>query len=210
MNKMRGGTCIAAAIAVAAAVAGCSIGPTATEPPATYDLGAPPAAARPVPVVPAVLRLPEVAAPGWLAGPGIVFRLGYETPARPQAYALSRWAAPPPALLTERLRSRFAAATNGVVTRADGVRADYLLRVELEEFSQSFDTPASSAVALRARATLVRLDGGTLAGQRTFVIERPSPTPDAPGAVRALSEASGEFVESLLDWTRERIAAARK
>jgi cholesterol transport system auxiliary component len=198
----------AAAVWLCCALAGCAIGPQATEPTSTYDLGAPRGHPQSGPRLEAVIYLPGIAAPAWLSGSGIVFRLAYENPARPQSYALSRWAAPPPELLTDRLRSRFAAAARGVVSRGDGVRADYQLRIELEEFSQSFDTPQSSKVALRARASLVSLANRSLVAQRAFVFERPAPSADAPGAVQALSAASEAFVESLLEWTQGRLAAA--
>ena len=108
---------------------------------------------RPVPASLRCSTCRKSTAPAWLNGPGILYRLNYENPPRPQPYALSRWSGSPAALLTERLRNRFAAAaTKGIVTGSDGVRADYLLRVELEDFSQSFDAPNASRVALqRAR-----------------------------------------------------------
>src|SRR5262249_55346378 len=162
------------------------------------------------PGISAVLYLPEASAPAWLNGPGIVYRLNYENPPRPQPYSLSRWSGTPGALLTERVRNRFAAAAaKGIVTGPDGLRADYLLRVELEGFSQSFDAPDSSKVTLRARASLVSLATRALVAQRAFAVERGAPTPDAPGAVQGLSAASEEFVENLLKWTQTELASAR-
>lgn len=196
--------CVVAAL-LCGVLPGCSIGPQAMEQPATYDLGPQHGQAVAKPVIPAVLFVPEVGAPAWLSGQGIVYRLNYENPARTQTYALSRWAASPPALLTQRLRDRFAAASNGVTTRADGVRADYLLRIELEDFSQAFDAPGSSHVVLRARATLVSVARRTLVAQRIFALERAASSPDAAGAVGALGAASNELVESLLAWTEERL-----
>ena len=209
MSKWQGALCCAAVTLISATLTGCSLGPRATEQPVTYDLGSPTAHAAANPGITAVLLLPEVGGPAWLSGPGIVYRLNYENAERPQTYALSRWAAAPPALLTQRLRSRFAAAAvNGVVTAADGARADYLLRVELEDFSQSFDAPNSSRVALRARASLVNVANRSLVGQRVFAVERAAPSPDAPGAVQALNAASEDFLESLLRWTEERLKSA--
>lgn len=194
----------AAAMLAAAALAGCSFGPQ-REPVESYDLGPPRARASANPGVPAVLLLPDVSAPAWLDGSGIVYRLSYENSARPQAYAGSRWVAPPAAMLTQRLRGRFAGAAGGVLTNADGARADYALRIDLEDFSQSFDAPSSSRVGLRARTSLVRLADRALVAQRVFAVERAAPTPDARGAVAALGEASDEFVERLLAWTGEQV-----
>jgi cholesterol transport system auxiliary component len=209
MSKWRGMTrCAAVAMMVCGALSACSLGQK-TEQPATYDLGAPRSQTAAKPGIAAVLYLPDVTAPAWLNGPGIVYRLSYENPARPQPYALSRWSTSPASLLTERLRSRFAAAAaKGIVTGPDGVRADYLLRVELEDFSQSFDAPNSSRVALQARASLVNLATRALVAQQPFAVEQAAPTPDAPGAVQALSIASEEFLEALLKWTEQQLKAA--
>src|SRR5262249_18639845 len=151
-------------------------GPKATEQPATYDLGAPRNHTPGNPGIAVILALPEFTAPAWLAGNGIVYRLNYDNASRTESYPMSRWAAPPPGLLTHPVRSPFAAATSGIVTSPDGVRADYLLRIDLEDFSQSFDAPASSRVALRARATLVNLASRTLIAQRVFAFEQAAPT----------------------------------
>lgn len=199
----------AAAILAAAVLAGCSFGSKLSEQPASYDLG-PPRAAAAGPRIAAALVLPEVSAPAWLSGNGIVYRLNYENAARANAYTMSRWTAPPPALLTQRVRNRFAAAAvNGIVTGIDGVRADYMLRVELDDFSQSFDTAAASRVTLRARASLISLSSRVLVAQREFLMEQAAPTPDAAGGVQALSDASEAFVDSLLKWTEERLASAK-
>jgi cholesterol transport system auxiliary component len=173
----------------------------------SYDLGPP--VARPVAASATrpVLMVPEIVSPAWLDGHGIIYRLAYENDARPQAYANSRWVAPPAALLTQRLRARLAAGS-GVVGGADGTRADYALRIELEDFSQSFSSAGASRVALRARASLVRLPDRVLLAQRAFTVERPAPTADARGAVAALGAASGEVIESLAEWTGQQIRAS--
>ncbi len=199
----------AASTLAVAALAGCALGPQMKEQPASYDLGPPRSHAATNPGIQATLLLPEVTAPAWLDGQGIIYRLSYEDAARPQAYAHSRWAASPAALLTQRLRNRFAAAsTSGIVTGSDGTRADYALRVELEDFSQSFNAPNASRVAVRARASLVNLAHRTLVAQRVFSVERLAPSHDARGAVTALGEASDDLFERLLEWAEERLRAA--
>lgn len=191
------------AVAALAALAGCALGPQ-REPAVSYDLGPPAAPEAGRPAIPALLLVPEVTAPAWLDGNGIVYRLSYDNNARPQVYAASRWVSPPPALLTQRLRSRLAGAS-GVVTGGDGARADYALRVELEDFSQSFSSPSASRVALRARASLVRLADRALVAQRVFSAGRDAPSTDARGAVAALGQASDEFIEALAKWTAEQV-----
>jgi cholesterol transport system auxiliary component len=194
----------AAAALLLAVTAGCTLAPQ-REAVDSYDLGPPAARAASAPGFSAILLVPEISAPAWLDGQGILYRLSYENEARPQAYARSRWVAPPAALLTQRLRGGFAGVAGGIVTGADGARAHYALRVELEDFSQSFAAPGDSRVALRARASLVRLADRSLVAQRVFQVERAAPTADARGAVAALRQAGDDFVGQALAWTSEHI-----
>lgn len=187
----------------------CTIGPQAAPATASYDLGPPRAHPQESPLIRAALVVPAVAPPAWLDNQGIVYRLAYQDPAQPRAYANSRWAAPPAQLLTQRARSRFAAASSGVTSGEDGARADYMLRIELEDFSQTFDSAQVSRAAARARATLVRLADRALLAQRTFAVER-SAAPDAPGAVRALGEAADTLIEDMLGWTAQQLKDARR
>ena len=176
--------------------------------PTSYDLGPPPAYTRSNPAIPGTVLVPPVRAPGWLDDTGIVYRLLYEEPAGTRVYAMSRWVDQPAALVTDRVRARLAAASAGIVEPGFSARSDYSLRVELEDFSQSFDAPNSSRVVLHARASLVNVATRNLIAQRAFAVEQAAPTSDAPGAVQALSAASEEFTETLLKWTEERLRAA--
>jgi cholesterol transport system auxiliary component len=129
----------------------------------------------------------------------IYYRLAYQDAARPRAYAQSRWVMPPAALLGQRLRASIARASKaGVFVPADGARADYTLRLELEEFSQVFDAADKSRAVVRLRAILVRDRG--LVSQQSFAAERAAATPDAEGGVRALIAASDEAGNSVIDW----------
>ena len=193
-----------ALLPVVALLGACALGPQVKEPPASYDLGPQRAYVQENPRIRTVLLLPGVSAPAWLDSPGIIYRLNYQDAARPQAYAGSRWAASPVQLLTQRIRSRFAAAAVGIVTGGDSARADYALRIELDDFSQSFDALNQSRVAVRARATLVNLASHALHAQRTFGVERPA-EPDAAGAVTALGIASDALIEELLGWTAQNL-----
>lgn len=178
----------------------CSFERPATVLPTTYDFGPQPAYARSNPAIGGTLLVPPVMAPAWLDESGIVYRLLYEDSAKPQIYAMSRWAAEPASLLTDRLRSRLAAASGGVISPGFSGRSDYTLRVELEDFSQRFDAPAQSRATLRARASVFSSADRKLLAQRVFEVERPAGA-NAPGAVKALSEATDVFLEELVQWT---------
>lgn len=190
----------ACCVVLASALAACTFEAPVSAVPTLYDFGPPPAYARSNPAVPGTVLIAPVRAPAWLEDTGIVYRLLYEDAARTQTYATSRWAANPASLLTDRLRSRMAAIAGSVVAPTFGARSDYTLRVELEDFSQHFQAPSQSRVALRARATLLASEGRTVLAQQAFEVERPA-QPSAPGAVKALVEAADAFTEELVKWT---------
>lgn len=191
---------------VAIALAACTFQRPTSDVPTSYDFGPPPAHARSNPAIPGTLLVTPVRAPAWLDDTGIVYRLLYEDASRPQVYAMSRWAALPAALVTERLHSRFAAAAQGVVAPGYSARSDYTLRVELDDFSQHFTAPAESRVLLRGRATLLSTEGRRVIAQREFDISRPA-AGNAPGAVKALTQATDAFIEELVKLTAESVRA---
>jgi len=142
----------------------------------------------------------DVNAPGWLDSSFIYYRLAYQDATRPQAYADSRWVGSPAELITGRVRARLAASGKaGIVHPADGMRASYALRVELDEFTQVFDAPGKSRAVVRLRATV--LGKSVLLAQKSFNVERAAATPDAEGGVRALIAASDEALDQLVAWT---------
>lgn len=180
-------------------LAACALGPKTPEGTASYDFGLPRSGKDASPRLQQDLVVAEVTAPAWMDSTGIYYRLAYQDPARPQAYALSHWVMPPAPLLGQRLRARIAqASTAGVFVPADGVRAGYTLRLELEEFSQVFDAADSSRAVLRLRASLIRQR--SVVAQHSFSLEQPAATPNAEGGVRALIAASDAAGEDLVDW----------
>lgn len=160
---------------------------------ATYDFGLPRQSAPHQTTRIAGLEISPASAPVWLDSPAILYRLAYHNAARLEPYADSRWAAPPAALLTLRLRQALPTAND---TPSEPKR----LRVELEEFSQVFDTPQSSRVLLRAHVSLTQGNEQTKRKEHTFTLERPTQTPDAAGAASALAQASDEFIDAVLNW----------
>ena len=80
-----------------------------------------------------------------------------------------------------------------------------LLRVELEEFSQLFESPSASTGLLRLRATAMQASpqGEKLLGQRSFIAQRPAPSADAAGGVRALTAAADAVVDEVDQWLQQ-------
>ena len=135
-----------------------------------------------------------------LDGHAVLYRLAYADAQQLKPYALTRWSMPPAQLLSQRLRQQWD-GRRAVVAPGE-VSAQLHLRLVLEEFSQVFDSPTDSHALLRLRATLTQRNASneTLLAQRSFIIRQPAPTPDAQGAVRALTVASDQAIEQLTAW----------
>jgi cholesterol transport system auxiliary component len=192
-------------------LAGCTLGPSPREAASVYDLGPPQSYSAAQPRIGPSLLVQDIGSPAWLNSTAIVYRLHYRDPARQFAYAHSRWASSPGSLLAQKLRSRLAAASaGGVVTAQDNARADYALRIELEDFSQVFDSAVKSRGVAVARASLVDASRRTLSAQQVFTVEKPADSADAEGGVRALTAASDELAQSIAGWVAANLASAGK
>lgn len=142
---------------------------------------------------------------------GIHYRLAYDDPSRSYAYGSSRWAAPPAVLLTQRIRSRIAEISeNAVVRTTEGVLTDYALRLEIEEFTQVFDTADDSRAIIKLRAGLIDRPARLMIAQRNFSMEQAAPTPNAAGAAHSLAEASDKLTEELIGWIIDELASERR
>ncbi len=130
----------------------------------------------------------------------ITYRLAYSDAQMPSVYAHARWTMPPAQLLHQRLRAVLG-HKHPIVFVGEGY-ARMELRVELEEFSQVFDSPSQSHALVRVRATALAPNnrGDRLLGQRSFEVRVPAPTPDAPGGVKALTQASEQISQEIDRW----------
>ena len=169
---------------------------------AVYDFGpgavsaAPASPARaPAPLAP--LLITEIESSPALDSTAVLYRLAYADAQQLQAYAHARWSMTPAQLLRQRLR-------DSPGSHRSNPQPALTLHLELEEFSQLFDTPTTSVGLLRLRAsvTQTRPDGEKWLAQRTFTVQRPAPSADAPGGVRALTAATDAAVRELDDWLR--------
>ncbi|HEY0955976.1 MAG TPA: ABC-type transport auxiliary lipoprotein family protein [Roseateles sp.] len=179
----------AATLLAALALTACSLAPT-VPPKAVYDLG--PGAVSAASGGPLAWRIADVTSPPWLASEGIAYRLSFQQAQRLEHYRDSAWAAPPAALLTQRLRQQLA-ATPGCAGRGPA-----LLSVNLDQFEQQFTSATDSRAQLRLHATLWPAGGGT-ARQQAWTLERAS-APDAAGAVRGLAQAVDDWLPQLAAW----------
>jgi cholesterol transport system auxiliary component len=135
-----------------------------------------------------------------LEGNAVLYRLAYADAQQLKPYAFTRWSMPPAQLIGQRLRQQLG-GQRAVVAPGEAA-AQLNLRLVLEEFSQVFESPTDSHGLLRLRATLTQRNasGETLLAQRSFVVRQPAPTPDAQGAVRALTAASDQMAVQIETW----------
>ncbi|MEA3085705.1 MAG: cholesterol transport system auxiliary component [Paraburkholderia sp.] len=159
-----------------------------------YDFG-PPNPAASAGTQPAVKVL-DVSAPDTLESDKLIYRLSYADAQQTASYANSHWTMAPSQLLTQRLRSALS-SRGTVLTGADGVRAP-VLKVDLSEFEQVFDSQSESHAAITARATLTQ--NGKVLSQRTFIARAPSSSADAAGGAQALATASDDLVSQISAW----------
>lgn len=203
----------ALALALALAAGGCSVIDKPTRA-ALFDFGpGAPAAAAPAPAsaLPP-LAIADIATPGGLLeNQAVLYRLGYVDAQQLRPYAQARWTMPPAQLIRQRLRERLGGqrvvlnAREGVaLNRSQNVNLP-MLRLELEEFSQLFTAPDASVGLVRLQATLVQITpaGERLVGQRSLTVQRPAPSLDAAGGVRALTQATDAAIDELDQWLRQ-------
>ncbi len=168
-------------------LAGCAAGLRQAEP-AQYDLGPAEGGNADIPA----LRAVDVRAAPWLDSTAMQYRLAYADPARRQAYAASRWAAPPPALLEQWLRQRF------LTTAAPPGRCR--LQVELDEFVQVFASDRASRSEIELRAALLPPRGETPLARHAFAVGEDAASADARGGVAAHRAAAKALADKLGAW----------
>lgn len=195
-------------ICMALALGACS--PLQPHPRAlVYDFGLGPVASSPVnrmaPLPPLVLA--EVDANAALDSTAVLYRLAYSDAQQLRPYAQARWSMAPALLLRQRLREQLG-QRRAVLNAAQGMAVPptaLSLHLELDEFSQLFESASQSNGLVRLRATVGQAAAGTerLVAQRSFVVQRAASTPDAAGGVRALTSAADAVIEEIAQWLEQ-------
>ena len=196
-------------------LSGCSALPDKPVRPTLYDFGPGSVALEPATrqaPLPALALDDITTSGGALDNTALLYRLAYAEVQALRPYANARWSTPPAQLVRQRLREQLSMrrpvfnARDGVaINRASVAVLPLRLRLEFEEFSQLFTASDVSAGVIRLRATLVEVTpaGEKFIGQRSVVVQRPAPTADAPGGVRALTVATDAAIEELDQWLQQ-------
>ena len=200
--------------------AGCALPDKPTQP-GYYDLGPAPlvmasAVAADAPAAGAsgtsgtsgvnlpALVLPEFEASSALERPAILYRLLYADAHALRAYSQAQWQAVPAQLVRQRLKSRLAVG-RVVLTGSEPASSNApVLQIELDTFSQQFDSPGSSQGLVQLRATLswVAASGEKRVAQKSFAAQRPAPSADAAGGVRALAADTDAVMAEIDLWVQ--------
>lgn len=205
----------AAAICLGLLLTGCSALPDKPVRATMYDFGpgdlTQPPSTRQAPL--ASLAIDEVnTSGGAIDNMGVLYRLNYSDSQLVRPYSQARWTMPPAQLVHQRLREKlgqhravFNAGESASLNHSDNGALPRLLRLDLEEFSQIFTAPDTSLGLIRLRATLLDITpaGEKLVSQRNVIVQRPAPTSDAPGGVRALTAATDAAIEEIDQWLQQ-------
>lgn len=165
----------------------------ADTPVTTYDFGPPAkrllADQRPYPIA------LEVRAPLWFDTLGIDYRLAYQDVSRLREYARARWVGPPAQLIQQRLLQQL----DYVVAGQSQARC--LLRIEISEFSQIFESTQQSHAILQGKVSLLDRARRPV-GERGVDIHLAAVTPDAQGGVAAMAATVSQLASELAAWEK--------
>ena len=191
------------------AMAGCAL-QNPVQRVAVYDFGPGPltsVAPAPADRLP-VLQLEVLDGPAALDSTVMLYRLAYADDQQLRPYTLARWSMTPAQLLRQHLRQQLGQRRT-LLSPFDSSSQDaskaLVLQIEIEEFSQLFESADKSSGLLRLRATLSRAGppGGGWLAQRTLTLQQSAATADAPGGVRALAASAKAAAQELDRWLGE-------
>lgn len=165
-----------------------------------YDFGPTPPMAQPAAARPALpmLVIADANGPAWLDSQRMYYRLLYADAQQSRPYAYNRWNTPPLQLLSQRLKTRIAQSGVKVLSTTDAAGGVPLLRIDVDDFSQNFNSQTQSSGQVSLRASLFR--GHRLIDQQTFSRSGQTASADAQGGAQALASATDAIAADLLTW----------
>ena len=204
-----------AAVTLLGLVAGCSVLP---KPPSRVDIfdfgpGLTKTAEASQPATPLPpIALADFTSAGVPDGRSALFyRLAYSNAQMLYPYTQARWSQPPTTLMQLAVRDRLGVRRSviygdqNIDQQIKGGQSPTVLRAEVEEFSQVFQSEKDSVGLVRVRVSMVDSlkAGDELIDQRVFVAQRPAPTPDAAGGAKALSDAAAQVADEIAQWVEQ-------
>lgn len=197
------------------ALAACSGLPDKPTRALMYDFGPGPLSMQPTtrqaPLAP--LAIDDITTYGGaIENMSVLYRLAYSDEQQLRPYSQARWSMPPAQLVRQRLREQlslrrtvFTPGESAALNRSQNAVLPRVLKIELQEFSHLFTAPETSVGLIRMRATLIDVTpaGEKLLAQRNVIVQRPAPSADAPGGVRALTAATDAAIEEIDQWLQQ-------
>ena len=174
---------------------------------ATYDFGpAAMAATAPAPGTPIAVVVTDVTGSAAFDNERMYYRLNYSDPLQSRAYSNSRWAATPLQLITQRVKTRLAQSGAKVLSPTDASSGIMILRMEMDDFSHTFDSVSQSHGQVILRASLFQQH--RLVDQKVFNRKTSASTADAGGGARALTSATDAIAADMVAWLAQLPAQA--
>lgn len=164
----------------------------------TFDFGPAVPAAAAAPSAFGAVVVTDVTGSAALDNERMYYRLNYADPLQARSYSQSRWSATPLQLVSQRLKTRLAQAGTKVLTTTDASVGVAILRTEIDDFTHSFDSQASSHGQLVLRASL--FEGHKLIDQKTFSRKTPAASLDAAGGAAALAASTDAVAADIVAW----------
>ena len=181
--------------------AGCNLTPQRNDRPIQqYDLGSPPVAAG-RPCCAGQLALAPMRATAMLSTQAMWYRRGAAS-VQPQSFAVSRWSAPPAALIEQYVRLALA--------MPDPDRREALpfrLALKVEAMEQQFGDREPSSALLVVSATLTRTSDRRVLANQVFRLSQPAPEESPRGGALAFAQLAAELASQLQDWVCGQIDA---
>ena len=148
------------------------------------------------------LVVAEPRAIGPLSGNRIVV---YAQPGVVQFYKGARWHDTAPILVQEMLLQAFQDSANlaGIGTPTSGLRADFALQSDLQEFQAEYRNAQVATVTIRLSAQFVDNSTNRALATRIFAIEQPCTGTDLPSVFAAFQEALNRMLPQLVAWAAE-------
>lgn len=204
-----------AAVTLLGLVAGCSVLPKPPSRVDIFDFG--PGLTKTAEASQATTPLPPIALADFTSAgvpdgrSALFYRLAYSNAQMLYPYTQARWSQPPTTLMQLAVRDRLGVRRSviygdqNIDQQIKGGQSPTVLRAEVEEFSQVFQSEMDSVGLVRVRVSMVDSlkAGDELIGQRVFVAQRPAPTPDAAGGAKALSDAAAQVADEIAQWVEQ-------
>lgn len=134
------------------------------------------------------------------------------SPTRLEYYARAHWTDVAPVMVQSLMIESFENSRRIVAVGREsvGLRADFILKLELREFQAEYFHGATPSVHVAINAKLVEMPRRTIIGSESFAAVAPAAADDLTEIIGAFDEVLGKVLKKLVGWTLKRGEAARK